>query len=401
MTRQNILFFVLALLFLSLNSVLAYEGSHVHLLAKQEVQQSISGTVVDEAGNALPDVTVTNLSTNQETVTDIDGNFSIEGKEGDTLSFFLIEFQDTQATLGSETTLKITMPYMEMVLTAVFIARPEIEDVETIPCWNAARLLSSTEYDSRFETYELDSLVTWQGNIKRQTKSVAIIVQRDKLLAVSNGEYQLDISNSLQKIYNLCDDQIYKNQPVVGTGTGFIIGEDIMVTANHVFEADIDNYAVVFGYELTASGELRSRVKASEIFYPKKIVTRYDDLDVVTFTVDRPFERPKLSWETSLDLEEENEIYMIGNPSGLPTKIALNADIIENKASQFFYTSLDSFQGNSGSPIFNLCTNKVIGILVSGELDYEYNGNCYKTTLCKYPYCKGEKVIRIETIMNN
>ena len=123
--------------------------------------------------------------------------------------------------------------------------------------------------------------------------------------------------------------------------------------------------------------------------------------DVFIYELDRPLDRPILEWKKSSSLKVRNEVYMIGHPSGIPKKIAVNASIIENKHAQYFYTSLDSFQGNSGSPVFDFNSHKVIGILVSGELDYTFNGNCNELNFCKYPYCKGEKVIRIENIMNN
>lgn len=85
---------------------------------------------------------------------------------------------------------------------------------------------------------------------------------------------------------------------------------------------------------------------------------------------------------------------------GLPMKVALNASMQGNTNPQFFYTSLDAFQGNSGSPVFQLDTHKVVGILVSGEIDYKWNGSCNASTLCRIPYCNGEKAIRIEQIMS-
>lgn len=403
MIKITFTYFLLIFTFISPHFLLAH-GSNHSFSVKKNWQQTIRGTVLDSEGNPLPGVTVINKKTKKATTTDFDGNFIIEGSVGDELYFSYLGFQQKSIIVSRiEESLNITLGIGDDSLDEVEIIsvnKSETEENQLIPCWKAKRLISKTMFDSRFETYELDSLVNWQKNIKKQIKSVAIIIEKEKLYPISNSEYQLDVSNSLKKVYNLCENQNFEDQPVIGIGTGFIISKDIMATADHVFETDIDNYVVVFGCQLiNSSGAVNSRIKAANIFYPKKIVNRFDNLDVVTFKVDRPFERPQLIWENSQSLEEKSEIYMIGNPSGLPTKIALNADIVDNSSIQFFYTSLDGFQGNSGSPIFNLCTNKVIGVLVSGEIDYEYNGNCYETTLCKFPYCKGEKVIRIENIM--
>ncbi|CAM1342417.1 S1 family peptidase [Tenacibaculum amylolyticum] len=266
------------------------------------------------------------------------------------------------------------------------------------------RLKGVSKYDSRLEIIALDSLVKWQSSIIKTSKSVAIIIEKERLHAISNSEYQLDFYNTLQKTYNLCANEAFTNQPVVGSGTAFVISEQTMITAKHVFERPIKDYVIVFGFQfLDKKKKVSSIILASNIFYPTSIEKEFDELDVVQFKVDRVFPKsiPVLEWENSKALQKRDEIYMIGHPTGLPKKAALNADIINNSKLQYFYTSLDSFQGNSGSPVFNLCSNKVIGILVSGQLDYEFNGSCYKTTLCKYPQCLGEKVIRIENVMRN
>ena len=344
MINKTLIYIVLIFTFVCPHFLLAHRSEH-SVSVKTDWQQTIKGTVVDSNGIPVPSVTIINKKTNKGTSTDFDGKYSIEATEGDVLYFSYVGFQNKRIVVSRiEENFNVTLGEEENVLGKVIESKPETksEENQLIPCWEAKRLISPTIFDSRFETYELDSLVTWQGNIRKQTESVAIIIDKEKLYAVSNDEYQLDVSNSLQKTYNLCDNQNFKDQPVIGIGTGFIISEDVMVTANHVFESNINNYVVVFGYELTnTSGAVKSRIKTTNIFYPKKVINRFDNLDVVTFKVDRPFERPKLSWENSHDLEEESEIYMIGNPSGLPTKIALNADIVDNSALQYclLYTS--------------------------------------------------------------
>ena len=92
---------------------------------------------------------------------------------------------------------------------------------------------------------------------------------------------------------------------------------------------------------------------------------------------------------------------MLGYPLGLPMKLTINAGISNNDNFSFFYTSLDSFSGNSGAPVFDLSTHRVIGILVSGAVDFEFNGSCYKESVCRDSSCFKEKVIRIEEIKNS
>src|SRR3712207_7230060 len=61
--------------------------------------------------------------------------------------------------------------------------------------------------------------------------------------------------------------------------------------------------------------------------------------------------------------------------SGLPTKIADGARVVRANAS-FFEADLDTFGGNSGSPVFDARTNTVLGLLVRGATDYRARGSC-------------------------
>lgn len=264
------------------------------------------------------------------------------------------------------------------------------------------RLLGPSQYDSRIEPLQLNEDIDWQKRIHTVTESVGIIVEIEKINSISKTSYQLDISQKLGEVYKLCPDEAFFNQPTLGVGTAFIYDKKSMLTALHVLERPLKKYAVIFGYKIiNPNGIVHIFIDKDDIYYPQKILKKNTELDVVEFTVDRNFNRPVLEWEHSKkNKKEESEIYMLGYPSGLPLKLALNASIIENNHPLYFYTSLDSFQGNSGSPVFNFFTNKVIGILVSGEIDYKFNGNCNYSSLCKYPYCKGEKVVRLEEVIN-
>jgi V8-like Glu-specific endopeptidase len=267
---------------------------------------------------------------------------------------------------------------------------------------NTKRLYGPSQFDSRIELLELNPDINWQYKLLLNSESVAMVVEKEKLSQLAKELYLLDTSKTLGKSYGLCKDEAFYNQPIAGIGTAFIISENTMITANHVFERPLTNYIVIFGYKILVAktGVTDYYFDKKDIYFPKSISKRNDELDIVEFTVDRNFERPILEWENSSKLAIQNsEIYMMGYPSGLPIKVALNAAIEDGDHPYYYYTSLDSFQGNSGSPVFNFYTNKVIGILVSGEIDYKFNGNCYYSPVCKIPYCKGEKVIRIERFM--
>ena len=262
------------------------------------------------------------------------------------------------------------------------------------------RLHGPSQFDSRIELLQLDPNVDWQFKILSNSQSVALIIEKENLSQLAKDTYVLDTSKSLGNAYGLCTDEAFYNQPVAGIGTAFVISKNTMLTANHVFERPVTDYIVVFGYKvlIAQTGVTDYYFDKKDIYFPKSIKKQNLELDLIEFKVDRNFEVPVLEWEDTTLLSKANtEVYMIGHPTGLPLKVALNASIEDDSNPFYFYTSLDSFQGNSGSPVFNIETNKVIGVLVSGEIDYKFNGNCYYSPLCKIPYCKGEKVVKLNS----
>ena len=109
-----------------------------------------------------------------------------------------------------------------------------------------------------------------------------------------------------------------------------------------------------------------------------------------------------------------NPVAVIGHPSGLPVKIASEANVIQTTgvmqnedgdlvpvASQFV-TNLDTFGGNSGSPVINTDSYKVVGILVGGDQDYVQSTEdlCVEVNRCDLSGvgCTGESVTKMSYI---
>lgn len=93
--------------------------------------KTVSGTVTDATDNSpLPGVNVILQGTTTGAQTDFDGNFSIEASEGDVLSFSYIGMKSQTATVGSSSTINISMEVDaealdEVVVTALGIKRKE------------------------------------------------------------------------------------------------------------------------------------------------------------------------------------------------------------------------------------------------------------------------------------
>jgi S1-C subfamily serine protease len=282
--------------------------------------------------------------------------------------------------------------YTNMALVIeVAIEESSEEDVR-----NKTRLHGPSQYDSRLELRQLDPLVSWQRQILNNAQNVGLVIRRENLTRISDSLYQINTGLTLGERYQLCPGEAFADQPVAGEGTAFLFQKQYMASAAHVFSAPPSAYAVIFNFELiNKTGAYTGFVSAKDIYYPTEVAYRDVALDMMVFKLNRPADRPGLRLSAERTAKIGTEVYMIGHPSGLPQKVAVNASVRSLEGAAYFYTSLDAFQGNSGSPVFDRNTGQVIGILVSGTSDYAWNGSCNVTTLCRIPFCTGEKVTGI------
>lgn len=86
-------------------------------------------------------------------------------------------------------------------------------------------------------------------------------------------------------------------------------------------------------------------------------------------------------------------LYTIGHPVGLPMKFGGGAEVKQMAEGQrsMFLANLDTYAGNSGSPIFNGATNQVVGLLVGGEADFVLSeaDECCLSNMCPDQGCPG------------
>ena len=76
---------------------------------EENLQYEINGRVTDENGLALPGVSIVILGTINGTATDFDGNYTIEANQGDVLEFSYLGMENSQATVGEDTTIDMTL----------------------------------------------------------------------------------------------------------------------------------------------------------------------------------------------------------------------------------------------------------------------------------------------------
>lgn len=92
-------------------------------LAYSSAQKTISGKVTDEGGEALPGVNVVIKGTTSGTQTDLDGNYRLSVEDDAILIFSYVGFTTQEVSIGSRTTIDISMSgateLQEVVVTAI------------------------------------------------------------------------------------------------------------------------------------------------------------------------------------------------------------------------------------------------------------------------------------------
>lgn len=182
---------------------------------------------------------------------------------------------------------------------------------------------------------------------------------------------------SLQGSMNVCAGERFASQPAIANCSGFLVNETTLVTAGHCINetSGCEEYAWVFDYNLSSSAMEQPLLKSNNVYSCARVVRSIHDpvtqMDYAVVELDRPVvDRKPLKFRRSGRIAMETPLVVIGHPSGLPTKIADGARVMEYKNNVFFRTNLDTYGGNSGSAVFNAKTLEVEGILVRGARDY-------------------------------
>ncbi len=93
----------------------------------QDQTKTITGTVSDNNGMPLPGVNITIQGTTQGTVTNFNGEYTIEVSQGDVLKFSIVGFEDYTVTVGNQSVIDVTLKQGttldKVVITALGISR--------------------------------------------------------------------------------------------------------------------------------------------------------------------------------------------------------------------------------------------------------------------------------------
>lgn len=236
------------------------------------------------------------------------------------------------------------------------------------------------------------------------SKSTAAMIDKYSISDEGNGQSSL-LGGSLES-RGICASERFSQQPTVAMCSGFLVGEDLIVTAGHCIksQSDCDKYRWVFDYKVESGDQKKVSVSNSSIYSCERVVnTILDNSTMNDFSLiklDRKvLDRRVLDYRKSGSIKRGDKLVVIGHPSGLPTKIADGARV-KSLSKNYFNADLDTYGGNSGSAVFSADTGIIEGILVRGANDYNYDSSqgCSVSNVVSQNYGTGEGVTYITNI---
>lgn len=258
--------------------------------------------------------------------------------------------------------------------------------------------------DDRHEVFEARQ---WLRSVAR---SVGAIVDSEKVSRSTSGQWQLSLEQT-GRDKGWCETERFIDQPTAASCTGFLVSPARLATSAHCIQPSDDpgapglscaDVSVVFGYALDKAGELSREFSEEQVYRCQRVLAGANDpagsdwrvveldrdvtgIDVLTVYDGNAV---SLTWELAI----------VGHPNGLPAKIGDNASVVDDSARGYFVTDLDSYVGNSGSPVFTKHEGHpvVVGLLSRGADDFEATRigqqECQRSRQCTAESCGGEHV---------
>ena len=276
-----------------------------------------------------------------------------------------------------------------------FLIDEILEGIDSGTIHEAARDKQRVIYgvDDRMDLYELERILA-------NADSVVSLFKADRVVENGDGTATLQTTPfTTRSGLPLCANEPFRGQPLGGFCSGVLVAPDVVATAGHcVNENSLAGVRFVFGFRMLNESEARTTIDNNEIYRGVELLGwRLDDdgTDWALVRLDRPVTGHNIaSIRREGEIEDGEGIYVVGHPVGMPAKYAPGSEVRDNTPGPFFVANLDTYGGNSGSPVFNRETHDVEGLLVRGEQDFMRVGDCATSNVCPDTGCRGEDCTR-------
>jgi hypothetical protein len=263
--------------------------------------------------------------------------------------------------------------------------------------------------DDRRNYYRVDD------NEQLAARATLALVRTSELTETGEGVYSLPATGAslctpaqIDKINaekgTKYQEEAFYEEPAPAFCSGVKIKDDIVATAGHCVKSNDDCKTISFvtGFFKTARGSTpHLGIASSRIFRCKDLIDRKHDpatkSDWALVRVDRKMNGvPQVKLASHGKIKTDDLVTVVGYPMGLPVKITGNAKV-RRLEKAYFVTNLDTYGGNSGSPVLNsseLLKRQLVleGLLVRGEADFAVKHPCRISKRCDEDGCRGEDV---------
>lgn len=253
------------------------------------------------------------------------------------------------------------------------------------------------DVDNRMEIFNVSD-----PGVLRAADSVVALFNSSDLNANGDGTFSL-VVQPYGSSFNppLCSGERFRTQPVGSFCSGFLVAPDLIATAGHcVNSQNVRDRRCVFGFRMLDDERAQTTVPRANVYRGLELaghVLSADGTDWALIRLDRPVEdRPIARIRRSGMVTEAQAVYVIGHPVGLPLKFADGAQVRDNSPRSFFSANLDTYGGNSGSPVFSIVDGEhlVEGILVRGATDFVQAEGCTRSLVIPTTGVNGEDCTR-------
>lgn len=254
--------------------------------------------------------------------------------------------------------------------------------------------------DNRVDIFEV-----LDPKIQALAHSTVAIIAPKSIEDQGNGRAHLK-TKKIKDALKICPDERFAEQEAAVYCTGFLVAPDVVMTAGHCIESQMacKNSRFLFDFGIYQSGgnyrevALNNIYGCSELLFSENPKEDGEGIDLAVVRLDRKVtDRAPVELENQTVAQENESLFLLGHPLGLPLKYSDEAVILKNHNKLYFKSDLDAYTGNSGSPVFSEQSLKVKGVLVSGEDDFEKptKGQCRHSKICLPGQCDGELVLNI------
>lgn len=245
--------------------------------------------------------------------------------------------------------------------------------------------------DDRKEYFELSTTE------KQWAPITAAFIHKSKIIKSSKPGFSI-IKGATLTNRDICECEKYSNQPTAVTCSGIAVNDSTVISAGHCFGTNrvydpkkLADHKVVFGFWKDSLAQTSYEVSNERIY---EVKSKPDEIHCFSHSTDQDYICIELKNKISHHSQGYpkvripiaiEKIYALGYPggreiAGIPLKAATNGKIQSVDPSLGNYKAdLDLFRKNSGSPVFSVSDNSLVGIVTrvtGGDYTPMTGANC-------------------------